>query len=252
MMRSPPYRRSDFHFELPPELIAQHPPSVRGESRLLDLTVATPVDRHFSELVELLQPGDLLILNDTRVIPARLRGEKASGGKVEVLVERIMAEGRVVAHIRASKAPRNGVRLRLGGGREAEVVGREGALFHLQFDSNHTPLEWLERVGEIPLPPYIDRLPQQQDEARYQTVYARHQGAVAAPTAGRCGHADPPRWRRNLSTTTERGDCRPPDASGVVSGELGALYSGGTLPNSGRASGGSGHYGSPSTGECRG
>ncbi len=177
-------RKSDFHFDLPDELIAQHPPAERGDSRLLDLSGRQLQDRHFSEIHELLRPGDLLVFNDTRVIPARLLGQKSSGGKVELLVERIEDEHTVLAHVRASKSPKRGARLEFEGQLEAEVRGREGALFVVRFAPSRTVLEWLERVGRTPLPPYIERTADEVDQDRYQTVYARHQGAVAAPTAG--------------------------------------------------------------------
>ena len=177
-------QRSDFNFELPEALIAQHPPKVRGDSRLLVLDGAdgSVVDRDFRDLPDLLQAGDLLVFNDTRVIPARLFGHKASGGKVEVLVERILDEHRVLAHVRASKSPRAGGRLLLEEAVEVEVLGRDGALFELAFPE--PVLEVLNRVGRMPLPPYIEREAGSDDDERYQTVYARKAGAVAAPTAG--------------------------------------------------------------------
>jgi len=179
-------RRSDFHYQLPPTLIAQRPAADRGASRLLCLDGISGVvtDRTFRELPDLLRPGDLLIFNDTRVIPARLFGVKASGGKIEVLVERVLAGRRVSAHIRASKAPKPGMRLHLEGGLEAEVRSREGDLFELVFAGEQPVLSLLEQHGHIPLPPYIDRPDADEDRARYQTVYARQPGAVAAPTAG--------------------------------------------------------------------
>ncbi len=177
-------RKSDFHFELPTELIAQYPPDQRGESRLLDLSAATLVDRHFDELTTLLQPHDLLVFNDTRVIPARLFGCKESGGKVELLVERITGQHEVLAHLRASKAPKAGTHLQLEQQLQAEVVGRQGTLFQVRFDSQRSAIEWLEQIGRMPLPPYIEREAAAEDGERYQTVYARHKGAVAAPTAG--------------------------------------------------------------------
>lgn len=198
-------QRSDFSYDLPPELIAQHPPAVRGASRLLYLNspLNAVKDLQFNDLKELLLPGDLLVFNDTRVRPARLLGEKASGGKVEVLIERILDQHRVLAHVRASKAPHAGGRL-IFQGVEAEVLGRHDDLFELGFystghgtgydpESNtgadpRSLLEILEQIGHVPLPPYIHRPASQADQAedqeRYQTVYARHPGAVAAPTAG--------------------------------------------------------------------
>jgi len=177
---------SDFHFELPDDLIARYPADRRSASRLLCLEGETGMfrDRMFTDLVELLRPGDLLVFNDTRVIPARLLGEKSSGGKVEVLVERIIDASHALAHVRASKAPRPGTLLRLEDEVEVEVLGRDGALFLLYFDADRPLLELLEAVGRIPLPPYIDRDAEALDRERYQTVYARRHGAVAAPTAG--------------------------------------------------------------------
>lgn len=177
---------SEFHFELPDDLIARYPADLRSASRLLCLEGETGQlrDRMFTDLVELLHPGDLLVFNDTRVIPARLLGEKSSGGRVEVLVERIIDARHALAHVRASKAPRPGTLLRLEGEVEVEVLGRDGALFLLYFDADRPLLELLEAVGRIPLPPYIDREVETLDRERYQTVFARRHGAVAAPTAG--------------------------------------------------------------------
>jgi S-adenosylmethionine:tRNA ribosyltransferase-isomerase len=180
---------ADFDFELPPELIAQHPAPERSASRLLDGTGAQPVDRVFRELPALLQPGDLLVFNDTQVIKARLLGEKPTGGAVEALVERVLpgtAEGRfeVWAHLRASKSPRTGSTVRFADAFDALVLGRAGpdeALFHLQFPAD--PLQLLQRHGHVPLPPYITHADTAEDERRYQTVFAARPGAVAAPTA---------------------------------------------------------------------
>ncbi len=177
---------ADFDFELPPELIAQHPAAERSASRLLDGTGALPVDRVFRELPALLQPGDLLVFNDTRVIKARLFGEKPTGGAVEALVERVLPGQVVQAHLRASKSPRAGSLVRFGGagGFDAEVLGRAGpeeALFVLRFPAD--PLALLERHGHVPLPPYIEHADSADDERRYQTVFAARPGAVAAPTA---------------------------------------------------------------------
>jgi S-adenosylmethionine:tRNA ribosyltransferase-isomerase len=180
---------SDFDFALPPELIAQAPAATRSGSRLLDGTATPPVDRRFIELPGLLQAGDLLIFNDTRVIKARLLGAKASGGAVEALIERILPGQEVLAHLRASKSPRAGSRIRFisGDGQssfEAEMLGRAGpqdGLFHLRFEGD--PLALLERHGHVPLPPYISHADTEDDERRYQTVFARRPGAVAAPTA---------------------------------------------------------------------
>jgi len=182
---------ADFDFELPAELIAQHPAAERSASRLLDGAGAQPVDRTFRDLPALLAPGDLLVFNDTRVVKARLHGHKTSGGAVEALVERVLppAPGvphAVWAHLRASKSPRPGSTVRFGGvaGFDAEVLGRVGpdhALFHLRLPSE--PFALLEAHGRVPLPPYITHADDADDERRYQTVFAARPGAVAAPTA---------------------------------------------------------------------
>ena len=175
---------SDFDFALPPELIAQHPAAERSASRLLDGTAAQPVDRVFRELPALLSPGDLLVFNDTRVIKARLHGAKATGGSVEALVERVLPNHEVLAHLRASKSPKPGSTVRFAGAFDAEVLGRggpDGGLFHLRFPDD--PLALLERHGHVPLPPYIEHEDSADDERRYQTVFADKPGAVAAPTA---------------------------------------------------------------------
>ncbi|MDT8385670.1 MAG: tRNA preQ1(34) S-adenosylmethionine ribosyltransferase-isomerase QueA [Gammaproteobacteria bacterium] len=180
-------RRSDFQFQLPPELIAQHPLPQRTASRLLTLLAGdTARDRQFADIVELLQPGDLLVMNNTRVIPARLFGHKATGGRIEVLVERVQDTHRVLAHVRASKSPRAGAVLSLEGGISATVEGREGELFALTLagDGDASAVALLEAHGHMPLPPYIERADQLADRERYQTVFAQRQGAVAAPTAG--------------------------------------------------------------------
>ncbi len=179
-------RVDDFDYELPEGLIARHPPERRGDSRLLALEAQSdvPRDLRFSDLPDLLRPGDLLVFNDTRVIPARLWGRKATGGRVEVLVERITGPHEALAHVRASKSPKPGAVLHLEGGVEAEVTGREGALFALRFAGPAPVLELLERHGHVPLPPYLARVDTPEDRERYQTVFARRPGAVAAPTAG--------------------------------------------------------------------
>ncbi|CDM25546.1 tRNA preQ1(34) S-adenosylmethionine ribosyltransferase-isomerase QueA [Castellaniella defragrans] len=175
---------AQFDYELPPELIAQHPAARRDASRLLRLDGAGGLhDLQFTDLPGLLRAGDLLVFNDTRVIKARLRGRKDSGGQVEVLIERITEPRRALAHVRASKSPRPGTRLALADGAfEAEVLGRRDELFELAFPA--PVLELLERHGSVPLPPYITHGAGSEDEARYQTVYAAKPGAVAAPTAG--------------------------------------------------------------------
>ncbi|EHK68633.1 S-adenosylmethionine:tRNA ribosyltransferase-isomerase [Pseudomonas psychrotolerans L19] len=175
---------ADFHFDLPESLIARHPLAERRGSRLLVLDGPSGElsHRHFADLLGYLRPGDLMVFNDTRVIPARLFGQKASGGKLEILVERVLDEERVLAHVRSSKSPKPGSRILIDGGAEAEMVARHEALFELKFAEPVLPL--LERVGHMPLPPYIDRPDEAEDRERYQTVYARNAGAVAAPTAG--------------------------------------------------------------------
>jgi S-adenosylmethionine:tRNA ribosyltransferase-isomerase len=177
-------RLSDFDYPLPPELIAQHPAAERSASRLLHLDGRTGAiaDRRFTEIAGLLEPGDVLVVNDTRVIKARLHGRKDSGGAVEVLVERVLDARRALAQVRASKPPKAGRRLLLGGGVEAEVLGRQGDFYELAFGGD--VLDVLSRHGEVPLPPYIAHSAIAEDESRYQTVYAREPGAVAAPTAG--------------------------------------------------------------------
>jgi S-adenosylmethionine:tRNA ribosyltransferase-isomerase len=187
-MPASPLTLSDFDFALPAELIAQHPAPERSASRLLDGRADVPVDRVFRELPQLLDAGDLLVFNDTRVIKARLLGAKASGGAVEALVERLLPGDEAWVHLRASKSPKAGSLVHFdapGGARfDAEVLGRagpEGALFHLRFPGE--PLALLERFGHVPLPPYITHADSADDERRYQTVFARQPGAVAAPTA---------------------------------------------------------------------
>ncbi len=175
----------DFDYALPTALIAQQPPTVRGASRLLRLAPAVSHALHdhaFSELPDLINAGDLLVFNDTRVIKARLFGVKESGGRVEVLIERLVGDREVWAHVRASKSPRAGSRIRFDDKIGATVVGRADDLFHLRFEIDVAAM--LEAHGQVPLPPYITHTPDANDEARYQTVYAREPGAVAAPTAG--------------------------------------------------------------------
>ncbi len=172
---------SDFDYDLPDELIARYPAAERSASRLLAVG-QTFDDRRFAELPELLREGDLLVFNDTRVIPARLFAIKDTGGRVEILVERITSDNEVLAQIRASKSPKPGGRLIFGDDAEARVLGREGEFFHLEFSTPVLP--YLEARGEVPLPPYLERPAESSDSERYQTVYARDPGAVAAPTAG--------------------------------------------------------------------
>lgn len=176
-------RRSDFHYVLPPELIAQHPTPRRSASRLLRVGEQTLDDRDIADLPALLQAGDLLVFNDTRVIPARLRGVKPTGGKVEILVERVLDAREFLAQLGVSKKPRSGGEIRVGG-EVLRVLGRDDDLFHLRYEGQGDLDAFLARAGELPLPPYITHLPDAVDAQRYQTVYARVPGAVAAPTAG--------------------------------------------------------------------
>ncbi|WP_218311949.1 tRNA preQ1(34) S-adenosylmethionine ribosyltransferase-isomerase QueA [Alteromonas antoniana] len=176
----------DFSFELPEHLIAKYPTEKRADSRLLHLNGISGRTSHrqFKDMVELVEPGDLLVFNNTRVMPARLLGKKETGGQVEVLVERILPDDTVLAHVRASKAPKPGTRLRLEDAIDAEVKGRDDALFLLNFLHDEPVLSLLEKHGHMPLPPYIDRPDENSDKERYQTVYNAKPGAVAAPTAG--------------------------------------------------------------------
>ena len=196
-------RTEEFDFALPERLIAQHPPELRGASRLLYARGGRLEDCRFADLLRLVRQGDVLVLNDTRVIKARLFGSKDSGGKVEVLVERVLNEHEALAQVRASKSPKAGSRLVLAAagslrssgepagvplaGADAltvEVLGREGEFFRLRFPGEESVLGLLERYGSLPLPPYISHAADAEDEQRYQTVFARAAGAVAAPTAG--------------------------------------------------------------------
>lgn len=182
----PALKKSDFHYELPPELIAQAPLAERSASRLLCVPPApAPLrDTQVRDLPSLLQPGDLLVFNDTRVIPARLFGAKDSGGRVEILIERLLPNNEARAQIGASKPPKPGGRIALDAGGEAEVLGREGEFYRLRFHIGEALDAWLLHAGRLPLPPYIRREPGADDAERYQTVFARRVGAVAAPTAG--------------------------------------------------------------------
>ncbi|AQU83453.1 MULTISPECIES: tRNA preQ1(34) S-adenosylmethionine ribosyltransferase-isomerase QueA [unclassified Halomonas] len=179
-------QRADFHFELPDELIARYPSEQRSDCRLLcvDGQNGALEHRRFADLLELLEPGDLLVFNDTRVIPARLHGHKASGGKVEMLLERPLDSHRGLAHIRSSKSPKPGTELIFEGDIHAVVEGRRDALFELRFLGDTPMIALLEKHGHMPLPPYITREDELSDRDRYQTVYAQRDGAVAAPTAG--------------------------------------------------------------------
>lgn len=181
-------RVADFDFSLPPELIASYPDAQRSACSLLSLDGISGGLHHgvFTDICHLLRPGDLLVFNNTRVIPARLYGSKASGGKIELLVERLLEDNRVLAHIRASKAPKPGAILRLGDRENVTVsmLARQGDLFELRFNDPRPLLAILEQIGHMPLPPYIKRPDEQADRERYQTVYSQRPGAVAAPTAG--------------------------------------------------------------------
>ncbi|MDR2189055.1 MAG: tRNA preQ1(34) S-adenosylmethionine ribosyltransferase-isomerase QueA [Azonexus sp.] len=182
-----PLTVDDFDFFLPPELIAQHPAPERRGSRLLHVAGSRLADRRFADLPELLRAGDLLVVNDTRVIKARFYGVKETGGAIEVMLERIVDARHAIGQIRASKAPKSGSRLRLADAFNVRVSGRSGAdgdLFALELDDDGDFWQLAERHGQLPLPPYIDHPAEAADEARYQTVYAREPGAVAAPTAG--------------------------------------------------------------------
>ena len=173
---------SEFDFDLPKQLIAQHPPENRTDSRLL--VASKPiVDAHFHQILDFIKPGDLLVMNNTRVIPARLFGHKASGGKVEIMIERLLNEKQVLAMMKASRAPKIGSFIMLENGDEAQVLSKENGFYTLEFNTSSL-LDLLDQVGHIPLPPYIERSDKQEDLDRYQTVFARHEGAVAAPTAG--------------------------------------------------------------------
>lgn len=176
---------SDFDFELPPELIAQYPLADRSASRLLHITTDVIEDKHFTDIESYLRPGDLLIANNTRVIKARLLGRKETGGAVEALVERVTGEKSAIAMVRASKSPKSGTKLIFsadGSEETVTVTGRQGEFFVLEF--NRPVLDVLEAFGKVPLPPYIEHAAEKSDEGRYQTVYAKYPGAVAAPTAG--------------------------------------------------------------------
>jgi S-adenosylmethionine:tRNA ribosyltransferase-isomerase len=179
-------KRADFHYDLPIELIAQAPLPERSASRLLVVPPmpAPFVDAGIRDLPQWLRPGDLLVFNDTRVIPARLFGTKATGGRVEILIERLLPGEKASVQMSASKSPRPGSRIALDAGGEVEVIGRDDAFYQLQFHVPEPLADWLQHAGRLPLPPYIHREPDAADAARYQTVFARVPGAVAAPTAG--------------------------------------------------------------------
>ena len=179
-------KKSDFHYELPDELIAQAPLPERSASRMLVVPPgdAPLVDARVRDLGQWLRPGDLLVFNDTRVIPARLFGHKSTGGRVEILIERLLPGGEARVQLGVSKPPRAGSRIALDAGGEAEVLAREDAFYRLRFHVDGSLESWLLKAGRLPLPPYIHREPGADDAERYQTVFAREVGAVAAPTAG--------------------------------------------------------------------
>ncbi|MCF7522208.1 tRNA preQ1(34) S-adenosylmethionine ribosyltransferase-isomerase QueA [Neisseria sp. ZJ106] len=176
---------ADFDFELPDELIAQYPPEVRGSSRLLVALPSLPIrDAAFADVADYVAAGDVLVFNNTKVMKARLFGQKASGGKIEALIERVLDEHTALAHIRSSKSPKPGTELIFEGGVQAVMLERAGELFCLRFAGSESVYRLLEENGRLPLPPYIERAADDEDDSRYQTVYAKYQGAVAAPTAG--------------------------------------------------------------------
>ncbi len=179
-------KRSEFYFDLPQELIAQHPLERREDSRLLYISRKSNElkDSQFRQLADLLEPGDLLVFNDSKVIPARLYGHKDSGGKVEILIERILDNKSVLAQVRASKSPGKGTSIYLDNKNNFVVTGRSGEFFQLQVEEGSDIISLLEKFGHIPLPPYIKREDASEDKDRYQTIYASNPGAVAAPTAG--------------------------------------------------------------------
>ncbi|MEQ1637943.1 MAG: tRNA preQ1(34) S-adenosylmethionine ribosyltransferase-isomerase QueA [Methylococcales bacterium] len=179
-------KKSDFNYALPAHLIAQHPLQNRTASRLLCLHkhTGTLADKQFADFIDLVNPEDVLVFNNTKVIPARLFGQKTTGGHVEILIERILDQHTAVAHVRASKAPKTGATLKLDQGYQCRVLGREEDLFILQFEGEQDILTILDNIGHIPLPPYITRADETSDLTRYQTVFAAQAGAVAAPTAG--------------------------------------------------------------------
>lgn len=198
-------RRQDFFYQLPDELIAREPTAQRSGSRLLRLDGASGAIQHgqFPDLLNWLEPGDLMIFNDTRVIPARVYGRKASGGKLEILVERVLDNHSVLAHVRASKSPKPGSSIYLEDETQLTVLGRRDALFELKFLGERSCLDVLEEIGHMPLPPYIDREDAAEDRERYQTVYGKNSGAVAAPTAGL--HFDEPLLEKLRSKGVETG-----------------------------------------------
>jgi len=184
MSQRPAYRLSDFDYALPQELIAQRPAAVRTQSRLLYVARDRLADLLFADLPDLLRPGELLVVNDTKVIRSRLHGRRDSGGKVELLLERVVGPDEAWMQLAASHPPKPGGRILLEGGAVATVLERDGRFARLRFIASAAVDDYLDRFGEVPLPPYIARGPEPADAERYQTVYAKHRGAVAAPTAG--------------------------------------------------------------------
>lgn len=178
-------KKSDFNYHLPPELIAQSPLPERSDSRLLHLNKTTGRlrDEKFSSLIDLIEAGDLLVFNDTKVIPARLFGVKATGGKVEILIERVLDDHHAIAHIRASKTPKQNAMISLDKGFKCTVLEKPDDLYRIHFFGADSIATILEQIGHIPLPPYIERQDDESDASRYQSIFAKHAGAVAAPTA---------------------------------------------------------------------
>jgi len=179
-------RTLDFDFYLPPHLIAQHPLPNRSESRLLEVNAAnnTIQDNYFRHIADHFEAGDVLVLNDTKVIKARLFGQKATGGQIEVMIDRVLSSQEAYAQIKSSRSPKAGGLLHLAGDMQAEVLGRVADMFHIRLLGEQSWYDFLEQYGQLPLPPYIEHAADETDDSRYQTVFAKHAGAVAAPTAG--------------------------------------------------------------------
>lgn len=179
-------RTLDFDFYLPPHLIAQHPLPNRSESRLLEVNAAnnTIQDNYFRQIADHFEAGDVLVLNDTKVIKARLFGQKATGGQIEVMIDRVLSSQEAYAQIKSSRSPKAGGLLHLAGDMQAEVLGRMADMFHIRLLGEQSWYDFLEQYGQLPLPPYIEHAADETDDSRYQTVFAKHAGAVAAPTAG--------------------------------------------------------------------
>ena len=198
-------KKSEFFYQLPDDLIAQQPLPERDASRMLyvDVNRSELLDKQFTDFIDLINENDLLVFNDTKVIPARLFGNKQTGGKVEILIERLLDKHHAIAHVRARKSPKSGSVIELERGYRCTVEGREDDLFRLVFNSDVSLQQILNQIGHIPLPPYISREDNDEDQKRYQTVFARHNGAVAAPTAGLHFDADMMEniQRRGIDTT---------------------------------------------------